>query len=71
MSERNDTETQSYRAEQGKSAAPDQRERMANVPIAPSSAGVIGSAPPSDESTADADRERAAEGERGESREIL
>ncbi len=71
MTERNDTETQSHREEQGKSAAADPRERMADVPLAPSSAGVVGSAPPSDESTADADRKAAAERERAERREVL
>jgi hypothetical protein len=70
MAERNDTETQSYREEQGKSAAADPRERMADVPLAPSSAGVVGGAPQSEESTADADR-KAAERERAERREVL
>ncbi len=70
MSERNDTETQSYREEQGKSAAPDPRERMADVPLAPSSAGVVGDAPPPDESTVDADRERV-ERERADRHEVL
>jgi hypothetical protein len=41
------------------------------VPLAPSSAGVVGGSPPSDGSTADADREQAAERERAEGREIL
>jgi hypothetical protein len=71
MAERNDTETQSYREEQGKSAAPDPREHVADVPLAPSSAGIVGGAPRSDESTADADRAAAAERERAERREIL
>jgi hypothetical protein len=71
MADRNDTETQSYREEQGKSAAPDPRERMGDVPLAPSSAGVVGGAPRSEESTTDVDREQAAERERAKSREIL
>jgi hypothetical protein len=71
MAERNDTETQSYREEQGKSAAPDPQERMADVPLAPSSAGVVGGAPQSDESTVDEDRKAAAERERAEGREVL
>lgn len=70
MAERNDTETQSYREEQGKSAAADPRERMADVPFAPSTAGVVGDAPPADESTADADRKAATERERAERREV-
>ena len=58
MSERDDTETQSYREEQGKSPAPDPRQRMADVPLAPSSAGVVGRVP-ADRSTIDAEREVA------------
>jgi hypothetical protein len=68
MVERNDSETQSYREEQGKSAVPDQRERMADVPLAPSSAGIVGRPPRPDESTVDADREHAQR-ERGEHRD--
>ena len=69
MSERNDTETQSHREEQGKSAAPDARERMADVPLAPSSAGIVGEPRRRGESTADADRDAAIERDREEGRE--
>ncbi len=62
MSERNDTETQSYREEQGKPANPDQRERMADVPLAPSSAGIVGEVRRRPERSADVTRS-AAEGE--------
>jgi hypothetical protein len=41
MGERNDNETQYYRQEQGKNPSPDQHERIGDVPLAPSSAGVI------------------------------
>jgi hypothetical protein len=72
MSERIDeTETRSYREEQGKSADPSERERRGDVPLAPSSAGIVGGAPPADESTVDADRAAAAERERMEAREVL
>ena len=64
MSERDDTETPSYREEQGKEPAPaDPRERQADVPLAPSTAGVVGAAPPADAgevSTVDAERDAAA-----------
>jgi hypothetical protein len=73
MTERNDTETRSYREEQGKSPDADARERMADVPLAPSSAGVVGAPPRQEDSTVDADRaaaERATtrpdDAERGE-----
>ena len=73
MSERDNTETQSYREEQGKSAAPDQRERMDDVPLAPSSAGVVGAPRRRGESPVDADRAAAAEREREEEehREVM
>jgi hypothetical protein len=67
--ERNDTETQSYREEQGKSATPNQRERIGDVPLTTSSAGVVGGARRDEESTVEADRqaaERRAEADRGE-----
>ena len=69
MGERNDNETQSYRQEQGKNPSPDQHERIGDVPLAPSSAGVIRGAPLQEESTVDVDREEArrrAEPDRGE-----
>ena len=71
MTERNDTETESYRVEQGKRPAPDQQERMGDVPLAPSSAGIVGSPPRADESTSDADRKAAIERERDEAREVF
>jgi hypothetical protein len=43
MTERNsDTETPSYREDQGKRAKPDPRARQSDVPVAPPSAGVLG-----------------------------
>lgn len=71
MAERSDSETQSHREEQGKSAPPDVRALMADVPLAPSSAGVLGGAGSVEDSTTDADRRQAAERERIERREIL
>jgi hypothetical protein len=71
MSERNDTETQSYREEQGKSGMPDQRDRIADVPVVPSSAGVVRGAAPEGESTVDTDRNEAAEREHAEHREVF
>jgi hypothetical protein len=71
MADRDDTETESFRQEQGKPPRPDPRERMADVPLAPSSAGIVGGQPPAEESTTDADREQAAERQRIKRREIL
>ena len=59
MKHRDDTETQSYREEQGKKPEPDPREGMADVPIVPSSAGVIGKAPEPESTTVDEDRAAA------------
>lgn len=59
MSERDDTETESLREERGGSAAPDPRERLGEVPIAPHSAGIVGGASAEEPSTADEDREQA------------
>jgi hypothetical protein len=59
MTNRNDTETRSYREEQRKPADADGRERMADVPLAPSSAGIVGAPPAPDGSSADADRAAA------------
>ena len=59
MKEHSDTETQSYREEQGKRPEPDPRERMADVPIVPSSAGVIGKPPEQEPGSADEDRAAA------------
>jgi hypothetical protein len=44
---------------------------MADVPLAPSNAGVVGGASRSDESTANADREATAERESAERREVF
>jgi hypothetical protein len=74
VSERNDTETQSYREEQGKRAAPDARERIADVPLAPSSAGIVGEPRRRGESPLEADRDAAAERDRereAEHREVM
>ena len=71
MSERNDTESQSYREEQGKKAAPDARERMADVPLAPSSAGIVGAPPRRNESPVAADRDAAVERGTDESHEVF
>jgi hypothetical protein len=71
MSERNDSETQSYREEQGKPAVPDGRERMGDVPLAPSSAGIVGAARRSEESTTDADRQAAEERQATERGEVF
>ncbi len=55
-----DTETASYRLEQGKSPdTPDPRARMADVPLAPSSAGAVGAGAEPEPTTADADRAAA------------
>jgi hypothetical protein len=71
MSERNDTETQSYREEQGKRAAPDPREGLADVPLAPSSAGIVGAPRRRGESPVEADRAAAAERDQEEHREVM
>jgi hypothetical protein len=71
MAERNDSETQSYREEQGKTGASDERERMADVPLAPSSAGIVGEPRRRGESTVDADRAAASEREREDHREVM
>jgi hypothetical protein len=71
MAERDSNETESFRQEQGKKPLPDPRERLADVPLAPSSAGIVGGQPPAEESTTDADREQAVERERIKRREIL
>jgi hypothetical protein len=71
VSERNDTETRSYREEQGKSASPDVRERMADVPLAPSSAGIVGAPRRRGESSVAADRDAAAERETEERPEVF
>jgi hypothetical protein len=71
MSERNDSETQSYREEQGKSAAPDGRQRMGDVPLVPSSPAAVGEPRRRDESTIEADRDAAIERERQEGREVF
>lgn len=63
MRDDSDTHTESYRLEQGKQARPDPRERQADVPLAPSSAGVLGHVEP-ETTTVDEDRE-AAEKRRG------
>ena len=59
-----DTETQSYREEQGKAPQPDPRDRMADVPITFSSdgsGGIVGSAPEPSPVPGDAERAAAAE----------
>jgi hypothetical protein len=71
MAERDSNETESFRQEQGKKPLPDPRERLADVPLAQSSAGIVGAHSRAEESTTDADREQAAERERIKRREIL
>lgn len=61
-----DTHTESYRIEQGKPGRPDPRERQADVPIAPSTAGVLGHVPDEEQTTVDEDREAAKRRARGE-----
>jgi hypothetical protein len=64
MAERNDTETPSYREKRGKKPADaDGRERVAEVPLAPSGAGTVGAPGPRDRSSPDGD---GAAVERGE-----
>jgi hypothetical protein len=55
MTERNDTETRSYREEQGKPADADGRQRTDDVPLAPSSAGIVGAPRRRDASSDEAD----------------
>ena len=66
MTQPDDTETQSYREEQGKPPKPTQEERMGDVPLVPGSAGIVRGPPPSDETAVDEEREIAAERERPE-----
>jgi len=54
-----DTETQSFREEQGKPPLPDPRDRMKDVPLAPSSAGVVAGPPPEEQTTVEEEREAA------------
>ena len=62
MAERNNTESESYREEQGKSPQLDPREAMAKVPLAPSSGGILEREPPEEKTTADTERERLESG---------
>jgi hypothetical protein len=71
VSERDNTETQSHREEQGKSAAPDPRERMDDVPLAPSTAGIVGEPRRRGESPYEGDRDAAAERDREERGEVM
>lgn len=60
-----DTHTESYRIEQGKPGRRDPRERQADVPIAPSSAGALGHVPDEEKTTVDEDRDAAERRARG------
>lgn len=60
-----DSETQSYREEQGERDAPDPRGEMADVPIIPSSAAVPLGPRAEEPTTADEDRAAAERRDRG------
>jgi hypothetical protein len=57
-----DTSTDSLRKERGEPSPPDPRERLADVPLGPSSIGVVGEGPRSEPTEAERERDGAEPG---------